>query len=108
MERVVPGEAHAAMDLDRPLACRNRGLRRTRPRRVRGVLGIAVILGDAPRRPVRERARELRLDIGVRELVRHGLVRADPPAELLTAFRVLHTEGEGLAPPADRPARERG
>src|SRR5256714_14340483 len=102
MERMVPSEAHAAMRLDRALACRDRGLRGIRLRGARGELGLPVILGDAPRRPVRERARELRLHIGVGELVRDRLVRADGPAELLAAFRVLDTERERLAGDADR------
>src|SRR5947207_5172612 len=101
MQRMVPGEAHAAMDLDRALACRDRGLRGIRLRRARGELRLPVIFGDAPRRPVRERTRELRLHIGVSELVRDRLVRADRPAELLAAFRVLDTERESLAGDAD-------
>src|SRR6267143_5505513 len=70
--------------------------------RSRGQLGLPVILGDAPRRPVRKRARELRLHIRVGELVRDRLVRADRPAELLAAFRVLDTERESLTGDADR------
>ena len=107
MQRMVPGEAHAAMHLDRALARRDRGLRCIRLRSARGELGLPVILGDAPRRPVRERARELRLHIGVSELVRDRLVRADRPAELLAAFRVLDTERERLAGDADRLEGER-
>src|SRR5207302_607583 len=101
MERMVPGEAHAAMHLDRALACGDRGLRGIRFRRARGELGLPVILGDAPRGPVRERARELRLHIRVGELVRDRLVRADRPAELLAAFRVLDPELERPARDAD-------
>src|SRR5207302_5114586 len=108
MERMVPGEAHAAMHLDRALACRDRGLRGIRLRSACGELGLAVILGDAPRRPVRERARELRLDIGVGELVRDRLVRADRPTELLATLRVLDTELERMAGDADRLEGERG
>src|SRR5439155_1472049 len=107
MQRMVPGEAHAAVHLDRALACHDRGLRRVRLRRDRGKLGLTVILGDAPRGPVRERARELGLHVGVRELVRDRLVRADRPAELLAAFGVLDTEGERLAGDADRLEGER-
>src|SRR6266850_4679847 len=107
MERMVPGEAHAAMHLDRALACRDRCLRGIRLRRARGELGLPVILGDAPRRPVRERARELRLHIRVRELVRDRLVRADRPPELLAALRVLDTEGQRSAGDADRLQRKR-
>src|SRR5438034_4727354 len=107
MQRMVPGEAHAAVHLDRALACRDRGLRRVRLRRDGGKLGLTVILGDAPRGPVRERARELGLDVGVRELVRDRLVRAYRPAELLAAFRVLDTERERLAGDADRLEGER-
>src|SRR5206468_6770764 len=102
MERMVPGEAHAAVHLDRALACRDRGLRRVRLRRARSELGLSVILGDAPRGPVRERARELRLDVGVRELVRDRLVRAYRPAELLAVLRVLDTERERLAGDTNR------
>src|SRR5438445_11574325 len=97
MERMVPGEAHAAMHLDRALACRDRGLRGIRLRRARGELGLPLILGDAPRGPVRERARELGLDVGVREPVRDRLVRAYRPAELPAAFRVLDPHRERLA-----------
>src|SRR5207249_3399061 len=107
MERMVTGEAHAAMHLDRALACRGRGLRGIRLRRARSELGLPVILGDAPRRPVRERTRELRLHIGVSELVRDRLVRADRPAELPAAFRVLDTGRERLAGDADRLEGER-
>src|SRR5438876_5294677 len=107
MERMVPGEAHTAMHLDRALACGHGGLRGIRLRRARGDLSLPVILGDAPRRPVRERAGELRLHIGVSELVRDRLVRADRPAELLAAFRVLDTERESLAGNADSLEGER-
>src|SRR2546427_6318198 len=101
MEWMVPGEAHAAMHLDRTFARRDRGLRRVRLRRDRGELGLPVILGDAPRRPVRERARELRLDVGVRELVRDRLVGADRATKLLATLRVLDPELERLARDAD-------
>src|SRR5256885_17120584 len=43
---------------------------------------------------LRERARELGLDVGVRELMRDRLVRAYRPAELLAAFRVLDARSE--------------
>src|SRR2546430_11016642 len=108
MQRVLPGEAHAAMHLDRALACRDRGLRRVRLGGSRRELALRFPLRDAPRRPVRERARELRLDIGVRELVRDGLVSADGPAELLAGLRVLDAERERAAREADRLERERG
>src|SRR4030088_54950 len=107
MERMVPGEAHTTMHLDRALARRDRGLRGVRLRRARGELGLPVILGNAPRRPVRERARELRLHIRVSERVRDRLVRADRPPELLAALRVLDTEGQRLAGYADRLEGER-
>src|SRR5437762_3391844 len=108
MQRMVPGEAHAARHLDRALACRDRGLRGIRLRRNRGKLGLTVILGDAPRGPVRERARELGLDVGVRELVRDRLVRAYRPAELLAALRVLYPKGERMAGDAGGLEGERG
>src|SRR4029077_7997923 len=73
MQRMLPGESHAAVHLDRALACRDGGLGRIRLRGDRAELSLPVILRDAPRRPVRQRAGELGLHIRVRELVRDRL-----------------------------------
>src|SRR5205823_13952099 len=65
MEWVFPGEAGAAVHLDRALAGRDRGLgcECLRSRRCRRRL--LVVFGDAPRRPVGERACELDVGVGV-------------------------------------------
>src|SRR5215510_4218682 len=64
LERVLPREADAAVHLDRPLARGDRGLGRESLRRGGGDGSPLVLLGDAPRRAVDERACEL--DVGVR------------------------------------------
>ena len=107
MQRVLPGESDAAEHLDRPLAggdCRVAGV----------ALGggdgdrcFFVVLGHAPRCPVRERARELTFDVGVRERMRHRLVHADCAPELLARLRVLDRELQCALRDAGRLERER-
>src|SRR6266545_162488 len=108
VQHVLPREADAAEHLDRAL---DRGDPRVAAERLRGGDGercVLVRLRDRPRRPVRERARQLRLDVCVREPVRHRLIRADRLAELLARLRVLDPELERLRRDADRLERERG
>ena len=70
------------------------------------------LLGDAPRGPVDERARELDVRVRLRERVRDGLVGADRLAELLARLRVLDAEVERALRDAERlgcrAARKRG
>ena len=107
VEPMLPGEADAAEHLDRGLAdARRRSRRRTtsRPRRDRR---LRVARRDAPRRPERERARELDARVRVGERVRDGLVDADLLAELLARRRVLERVLEREPRDAARLERER-
>src|SRR5436305_10674446 len=69
---------------------------------------MLVVFSDAPRRPVRERARELNVGIRVGELVRDRLIDADGLAELLAGRRVLDAELEHALRDPDGFARRRG
>src|SRR6266702_1977150 len=107
VQHVLPGEADSAQDLDRALAgCDGRvaGVALRRRYRNRRLL---VALGDAPRRPVGERARQLGLDVRVREPVRDRLVDTDRTSELLARLRMLDAEIECLLRDADGLERER-
>ena len=97
MQRMLPGEAGPAVHLDRALARGDRRLGGERLRRGRRDRRLLVVLRDAPRRPVRERARELDVCVRVRELVRDGLVDADRLAELLARRRVLDRRARARA-----------
>src|SRR5438067_8872240 len=101
VQRVLPGEADAAVHLNRALTCPDGSLGRERFRGRRGHLRARVLFGDAPRRPVREGARKLDLGIRVGELVRDCLVHADLLAELLPRLRVLDAELERTLRDAD-------
>src|SRR5207244_2676361 len=101
VQRVLPREAGAAVHLDRALARPNGGLGRERLRGRRGYRRLLVLLGNAPGGPVGERARELRVGVRVRKLVRDRLVDADRPAELLARLRVFDTELEDALCDAD-------
>src|SRR3954471_9196836 len=106
VEHVLPREADAAVHLDRALAG---GHRRVGAVRLRGGGGdgqLLVLLRDAPRGPVGERAGQLGLDEGVRERVRYRLVDADRTAELDAVPRVLDRELERLLPDPDRLERD--
>src|SRR5207253_7007039 len=107
VQDVLPGEADSAQDLDRALARRDgrvAGVALGRGYRDRRLL---VSLRDAPRSPVGKRARQLGLDVRVRELVRDSLVDADRTSELLARLRMLDAEIERLLPDADRLERQR-
>src|SRR3954465_11054578 len=89
VEHVLPGEADAAVHLDRALAG---GHGRVGAVRLRGGGGdgqLLVLPRAAPRGPGGEGAGQLGLDEGVRERVRDGLVDADRTAELDAVPRVL-------------------
>src|SRR5262249_8228552 len=94
VQRVLPGEADAAVHLDRALARSDRGLGRERLGRGGGDRRALVLLGAAPRRPVDERTCELDVGVRLRERMGDGLVRADRLAELRAGLRVLDTEVE--------------
>ena len=81
VQRVLPGEADAAEHLDRPLARGDRRLRRERLRRRGRDRGLLVVLGDAPRGPVCERACELDVRVRVRQR------SARPPGRRRSASR---------------------
>src|SRR6266540_4350643 len=94
VQHVLPGEADAAVHLDRAFARVDRGVAAVGLcSRARDV-DLLVSLGDAPGSPVRERAGELHLDVRIRKLVRDRLVGADGLAELLARLRVLDRELE--------------
>ncbi len=110
VENVLPGEADAAVHLDRGLADLDGRLAGERLRRRSCDRRLLVLLGDAPRRPERERARELEARVGVRERMGHRLVDADPLPELLAAGGVLDRVLERAPRDAaglDRERRER-
>ena len=106
VEHVLPREADPAVRLDGALAGRDRRLRRLGLRRGCRDCGVRLVVRDAPRRPPGERARELELEVRVRERVRDRLVGADDPPELLARPRVLDRELERPLADADRLERE--
>src|SRR3979490_1327553 len=108
MEYVLPGEPDTSEHLDRPLTRTHGHVAGVALRRRRRDRRLLVVLGHAPRRPVRERAGELRVDIWIGEGMRHGLVDADGPAELFACLRVLDAELEGAAGDSGRLQRKRG
>ena len=95
------------MHLDRALARGDCRIAAVRLGRCDRELRLRVPLGDAPSGPVRERARELRLDVRIGEPVRDRLVDADRPPELLARLRVLDGELEHLLRDTGRLERER-
>src|SRR6266511_4105930 len=107
VQHVLPGEADAAVHLDRALARVDRGVAAVGFRGSARDVDLLVFLGDAPGSPVRKRAGELHLDVRVRKLVRDRLVRTDRLAELLARLRVLDRELERLGADPDRLERER-
>ena len=108
VQRVLPREADAAVHLDRALARGDRGLGGERLRGGRSERGAFVLLRDAPRGPVDERARELDVGVRLRERMGDGLVRADRLAELLACLRVLDAEVERPLRDAERLGGHRG
>ena len=93
------------VDLDRALARDDRGLGGERLRGGGRERRALVVLGDAPRGPVDERARELDVGVRLRERVGDGLVRADRLAELRARLRVLDAEVERALRDAERLGR---
>src|SRR5581483_9949058 len=104
---MLPREAGAAVHLDRALARGDRGLDREGLRGSCGDGALLVVLGDAPRGPVGERAGELDVGVRVRELVRHRLIDADRLAELLARLRVLDAQLERALCNSERLGRHR-
>src|SRR5262245_23178886 len=99
---MLPGEADPAVHLDRALAPNDRSLGGERLRRGGCERRALVLLRDAPRGPVDERARELDVGVRLREWVGDGLVRADRLTELLARLRVLDAEVERALRDAER------
>ena len=110
VQHVLPGEADAAVRLDRRLADerpRRRPRRPSPPRPPTGACGSSV--GDAPGRPERERARELELGVRVGERVGHEPGRRRSASR--TARASPRTRSRARAPVAPTPHgldRERG
>ncbi len=90
------------MRLDRALACADCGVRRLRLRRGRRDRRLGLVVGYAPGRPPRERAGELDLGERARQRVRHRLVGADPPPELLAVGDIGDAQLERAGGDADR------
>src|ERR687898_1464451 len=106
VQDVLPGEADAAVHLDRALAGGDCGFGAERLRRRDRNRRPLILLFHTPRRPVGERAGELGLDVGIGERVRDGLVGADLLAELLAGRDVLDAELERLLRDTDRLERK--
>ena len=99
---MLPGEADAAVHLDRPLAGGDSCLGRLRLRGGHGDRRLFVVHRDAPCGPVGQRAGKLGLDVGVGERVRDRLVGTDLLPELLAVRDVGDAELECLLRHADR------
>src|SRR5581483_3075836 len=101
VQRVLPGEADAAVCLDRVLADLHGHLRRVGLGRRGSDRRLLVSFGHGPGGPVRERPGELGQLVRVGEPVRDSLVDADRLAELLARLRVLDPELEDALRHAD-------
>ena len=86
---VLPGEADAAVDLQRAARDVDRRVGRVGLGAVGRHVGVLGVVVERPRRPVGDRARALGLEEHLRAGVRDGLVGADRAAELLALLGVL-------------------
>src|SRR5690242_18930078 len=91
---MFPREARADEHLDRALARRDRGFRRKCVRSGGRNQRLLVLLGDAPRRTLDERPRELDVGVLVDELVLYRLLDDDRLAEMITPPSLLDADIE--------------